>query len=270
MRRSVHGAAVATVVCVGVAGGCGEVLGIHTLGSPADGGSEGTASDGRADGPGNDAADAETDDAARCTTVSVTQPPPHGGAACVVSDSSACYPHDVSGWSPQWQPPVGPKTGACNSQQVADYYDDCLGPSSTMPACNTWLAGNSDCHACLFTPLGASAYGAIVSGTLTTYLNVAGCIAAVEPCNLGCAEAFNAYFQCSIAACDSDCTTQASGVSCESAALACSACEAFAVPAQCIDAISGAEHPAYAACLQNYPSSYAAVLADVAAELCGP
>src|ERR1700691_336834 len=105
MRRSVHGAAVATLVCVGAAGGCDDVLGIHVLDAPDDGGSEGPSSDGRADGSsGHDAAD----HAGQCTTVSVTQLPAHGGAACV-SDSSACYPHDASGWSPQWQPPVGPK-----------------------------------------------------------------------------------------------------------------------------------------------------------------
>jgi hypothetical protein len=288
MRVIARRAALAVLACgtslAGLAAGCSAVLGIHDIGPSQEAGgvdasddrlvtTDGTSPDVAPDaGPGADTgADAALQDVAVCIPVDAGMPPSSGGGACAAVDDaeSTCFPHDQTGWSPVWVSPVGLRTQVCTTQQITDFYDDCMGASSTVPLCNTWIASNGACHSCLVTGVGATNYGAIVSGHLTTYLNVAGCIAALEPCNVACAEAFNAYLQCSNAACDPSCSTQASGIACENEALNCATCDGFLPAAQCVFELTGPEHPAYTPCVANIGGAYAASLEGIAETLCG-
>ena len=264
------------------------MLGIHDIVPPVEGGpaadagadheladatehadaTDGSQADGGAD------AHAQIDAQNQCIPVATPQSPLEGGVACAAeAGAGTCYPHDLSSWSPTWAPPVGAGSrgaaGLCSATQISDFYAECLGTSSTMAGCNTWIAANATCHGCLFTGLGASQYGAIIGGALTDYLNVGGCIAALEPCNTACGQAFDALFQCDLVSCDAYCSTQASGIACANGASNCSACEGFAAAALCIEQITGPKHPAYTPCLANVNGAYAAAYSSIALALCG-
>lgn len=198
-------------------------------------------------------------DAGGCSTVTPSPAPPsHGGAQCS-GGSGNCFPHDESAFSPSWIAPVGAKQGACSSQQVSAYYNDCLGTSASQSLCTAWQGANASCYNCLFTDSTAPSYGALVGYGALVNVNLAGCVALSEPCNLSCAKTMQADVQCYNRACDPSqngnvcpVTNQTSFNTyntCVSSATSCSACQGFAQSDNsCEMQIDVPGHNAYADC----------------------
>jgi hypothetical protein len=103
-------------------------------------------------------------------------------------------------------------------------------------------------------------------------LNVAGCVALAEPCNLPCAKISLATAQCREAACSTtSCPDQSQQLSCVMAADACTACENYAMASACLTELAGPTHPAQTLCsLGNNSTPTQAQYAAVAAFMCGP
>ncbi len=264
---------------------CSNVLGIHDINPPQDAGSDGAASDADSGEPreattsdalgeggrGDAGPEAEGGDAGTCVVVATTPPPTTGAAACP-SDTGGCYPHDMSSWSPSWHPPFGARQGACTDQQIADYYDACRGPTWTQAACTAFGQNlqNATCLTCMETPVYAAHYGVVVLEMQTNWVNVAGCIALVEPCNTACAQAIDAVAQCWTAACEPYCqqATNAELQQCEQSSVnSCATCEGFFVDAPCITQLMAADHPASTLC--GLTQSGGAEFSAIAKTICG-
>jgi hypothetical protein len=266
---------------------CSAVLGIHDIQPPVDAGTgadgasdesqpgdgatpDGPVDSGQADTSRHDGGDAG--DGAACVAVT-TQPFPRAGGPGCPTEASACYPHDLTTWMPQWSRPLGAKQGACSSQQIDDYFADCRGPSWSQSLCSGFGAdpGNSTCIACMETTVGAGHWGAVVIDGQQNWINVPGCIWLAEPCNEPCAEAMTAQVQCYTDACGPACVGQPYTTinACEQDSVnACTTCSAFLPGAGCFAQITGTAHPAYALCGMNVPGTQAEFTA-VATMICG-
>jgi hypothetical protein len=221
-------------------------------------------------------------DAGSCVPVSVQTVPQHGGSACPL-DGSACFPGDVTTFSPRWVPPVSgaPHAGVCTPMQIADALADCFGSTESNAACNTWKAttANLTCYGCLTTDVGASRYGALLSAGAYSQLNFAGCIALAEPCNQPCATSILADFECNLTACNPSngpcaVTDQASlsrENACVAAADATCGCAGFGGAVQCFGELQAVPmaHPAVALCALG-SSDFNAGYTAVSTFMCGP
>ena len=136
----------------------------------------------------------------------VTHEQDSGTADDFDSGLNGCSPGDVSGFVPLWKPPTGQHQGKCTQSQITAYYTGCLGPSATQQACTSaTAAANANCMSCLTTQTTSGDYGPIVSGNGLLVLNVAGCVALLDPGNTSCARALQATSQCTHVACDARC-----------------------------------------------------------------
>jgi hypothetical protein len=102
--------------------------------------------------------------------------------------------------------------GACNASQVNDFFDACLASTASGVTCNSWLASNASCKACLVTNETAAAYGPIVVtpalvdsvqnplgvSDLSLTLGAAACLERVSP---GCGVAVFRYQECVRSSC---------------------------------------------------------------------
>jgi hypothetical protein len=269
---------------------CSNVLGIHDITPQQDAGTDdavdhvdaglphdATAPDAHDDGSRGDAdagvvdgAQSDGGDGATCVVVASEPIPTNGGAACP-SETGGCYPHDLSSWSPSWNPPFGAKQGACTDQQITDYYDACRGSNETQALCTAFGQNvqNATCIACMETPVYAAHYGVVVLDMQTNWLNIAGCIALVEPCNLACAQAINGIAQCLTAACEPSCTS-AELQQCElDSAESCPTCEGFYVNTPCYTELQTAGHPASTLCGLSQQGGSLPAFTAVAKMICG-
>jgi hypothetical protein len=205
---------------------------------------------------------------APCTPVAATIPP-HGGAAC--AGTGTCFPHDETAFTPAWKPALGAHLGVCTPTQVSAFYTACLDTASTPTTCSAWTqnAANTTCFGCLYTDSAATSYGALIGYSQEVVANEAGCIALVEPCNQPCAEAIMEQFACEDAACGStDCADPTTYSTCANQADSCTACSGYANAAACSSLITGAQHPAEAACNLN-ATTFQALYTSVATFICG-
>lgn len=252
--------------------GCNAIAGIAPaterdvdVGVPDDAGD--SAAD---DTGGDDVAEDEVDVAAPCVAIGIGPLPKNGGAACP-AETGTCYPHDLTSWSPSWHPAVGAKLGKCSDTQIDDYFAACRSSTWSQPKCTSFGKANVDCTQCLESNIASARYGVAVFGYQTNWLNIAGCVALVEPCNQPCAEALNALQQCSMTACDAYCTltTQAAAGACESSSWTCATCQELEPLAGCMAQISGVDHPAYKTCGLGELSDPQKVFTDLARFMCG-
>jgi hypothetical protein len=234
--------------------------------------------DGEPGGTGDSGDDGDT-----CGPVTVKPVPPHGGPACP-TDASACFPGDVTGFSPTWIPPVSgaPHANVCTAQQISDALADCFGSTESSAACGGWrnaASANQPCYECLSTDASAPRYGALLNSGAYSQVNFAGCIALAEPCNQPCASAILAVYECNLDACNPSsgpCTVtdQASLTredACLSAADATCGCAGFDTATQCFAELQQepAKHPAVELCDVG-TSSFDAGYTAVATFMCGP
>jgi len=145
--------------------------------------------------------------------------------ACAHLDGNACNP-DVPGFQPVWRPPV-PRQSTCTVPQVIEFIDACYGPGATTAACSAFESAsiNGACLSCLVTDdLTATGLGPIIDEPAADVIstNQAGCLALLDPCQIGCARAINAARECAEEAC-SNCTAASSGwYACQTEAQKCS------------------------------------------------
>jgi hypothetical protein len=206
-----------------------------------------------------------------CTAVSAGAIPTSGGASCQQGTSPTCWPQDETLFSPTWVPALGAHLNKCTPTQVSSFYTACLDTTSTATTCNAWTqsAANTTCFGCLYTDSTAASYGALVAYSQALIVNQAGCIALAEPCNAQCAQAISAVTACEDDACGSIlCPDYASYSTCASEADSCTACSGFATAANCVSMITGAGHPAAAACNLAATTAQAAYT-SVATFMCG-
>jgi len=226
----------------------------------------------------SDGADAAKD-ASTCVSIIVTPPEPtHGGPACPV-DGSTCWPADVTTFSPTWVPPQT-KRGACTTTQINDLYAYCVGPASTKSGCATWASANKDCYECAYTTSTDSHYGPLLEFTGPMnflVVNFPGCIAAAEPCNVSCAMAGLADFQCDLAACNfvsGACVGSSQSViqQCYDQADSTCGCEGYHLSQLCFQSMLAdpASHPAATLCALGQVDSFVASYQAIAAYMCGP
>jgi hypothetical protein len=142
---------------------------------------------------------------ATCTMIPTTPADAGAGGTCGPT-SGACVPGNVSAYLPSFKPPTGAYQGRCTQAQISSYYNECFASTSTTQTCQTWTMANADCNACLENKETDPAWAAIVDlDNNSVQVNVPGCIALLEPCNVQCAEAYQAWLRCEQAACESNC-----------------------------------------------------------------
>jgi hypothetical protein len=248
--------------------------------APKDGSQEASGTGGK-DATADRAAMESGADAAKCVPVTVAALPAHGGPACPI-DGSTCYPGDVTKFSPEWVPPLNgtPRANACTNAEIANFWASCLGPGDTVSACNSFQSADSTCFHCLVTQSTAPEYGPIIyyGGAFPLeVINVAGCIALAEPCNLPCAEAALAYLACNLDACNPGAgpcngASNAEVLSCIPEAETCG-CVGYSIPDNCYMGLvdDPAAHPAVALCnLADAGAFDEANYTAIATFMCGP
>ncbi len=109
-----------------------------------------------------------------------------------------------------WVPPITPEPNGCSSQQVSDYYNDCLGANATSTLCQgfTSNAANTTCNTCLISTYNKdTTYGALIQIGGVDYANIAGCIAIVtgDTSSTGCGAKDQAVTDCETLACQANC-----------------------------------------------------------------
>ena len=215
--------------------------------------------------------DAGADDTSACVPIAKSPIPSTGGPACPV-EAGTCFPHDLTGWSPSWSDPVGAHLDVCNDAQIDAYYAACRGPAQTSAKCTAFghASANATCMTCMESSEAADHYGVVVYDVDRNWVNVAGCVALVEPCNVPCAQAITANLQCATTACDTYCSTATDTdiATCEEDAFSCAACEQFVPLSDCLSKINGPLHPAYDACVLGENGSQAQFTA-IARLMCG-
>jgi hypothetical protein len=228
-------------------------------------------------GTGDETGPTADADAASCTRVTTMPLPSQGGAGCQQGDGSTCWPHDTTNFTHTWVQPVGAHLGVCTAGQISDYFNACQASSSTTQACNLWTsnAANAACYHCVYTSSDSTAYGAIVDypNVNLDQVNVAGCIALVEPCNQPCAAAMLAQLQCENAACTSPfCGDFDSYQACSNEADTCTDCQNYVeVASNCQAGLMAAasQHPSVGACNLN-ASDFQGYFTAIATVMCGP
>ena len=213
-----------------------------------------------------------------CTPLGASPQPDAGsggadaGMTCPAPGSSACTPANVAGFTPIWRQPTGAHQGACTSTQLTDYFAQCQASAATTTTCSNWRSSNAACDACLETRESAPQYGPIVildNGTVQ--INVPGCVALLEPCNVACATAYQAAFMCEAAACEPGCPATSSASwfmsyqACATTADGCG-CEKYTAASACVSSLVGPLHPA-SACLSG--NNFQEYYAEVAPLFCG-
>jgi hypothetical protein len=121
---------------------------------------------------------------------------------------AGCTPGDVSGFTPMWHPPTGPRQGKCTKVQIDNFITNFLQGTPTEQ--NAYKAANATCFACLVTTGDAANAGAILDLTATVGIyagNSGGCAALVEGDlgATGCGARLAAVQSCGFAACKTGC-----------------------------------------------------------------
>lgn len=189
-----HLFASAMAIACGLAalGGCQSIQGIGNLPS-GDGGAAST------DGGGV----ATTCQANSSCTPQELVVPNLGGNAC--PQTAACPAAGTSSYIPSWKPPKS-VPGSCSAAQVSSFFDACI-DRQNLAECTALEEApeNAGCVDCLQGAPGDAQQGAyILYPSEFLQLNVAGCVALKEPCNLACAKAIQAESACALDACDGD------------------------------------------------------------------
>jgi hypothetical protein len=98
-----------------------------------------------------------------------------------------------------WAPPTAFHQALCTSAQTSDYVADFA--ASALPTFRSDSA-NAACLKCIETMSGATAYGPVITGTLTI-ANIGGCVAHVEgnTTSTGCGARIGAYNDCAYQEC---------------------------------------------------------------------
>jgi hypothetical protein len=176
-------------------------------------------------------------------------------------------PADVS----SWMPPAfhAPKTSssACTAKDIADYDTACLNNMTRTSAdCTAFTMAHPSCVSCLESKSTDTTWGPIVTFSGVINVNLAGCLALLDPAGASCAQKVQEYDECVHTACDGVCAvtspqTFALWKQCRDTATA-QACNPYEQAASCISTDD-------AGTLCNPPGGFDAAFLAVAPIFCG-
>ena len=205
------GVLAAGVACVGAFGCAVDLSGLS--GGGGDGSTHDATKDSRVDRSmsGDAGMDATPDrDAGRdgdsgksCSAIETD-----GGATapCPPTDAS-CAPQSTAGYTPVFVPPRAPLS-VCTSDQITTYMQNCFegGDAST---CSQFQgnSANASCIQCMISSDDTSdpEWSAVLQGAGYVFLNIGGCVALKDPCQMPCAHSLESLVQCQIYSCGSVC-----------------------------------------------------------------
>jgi len=153
-------------------------------------------------------------------------------------------PQPIGNASLAWRAPYGPHLGVCTTQDITDYYGDCLGPNANAMTCSSLFGTQgpkATCGNCLTTDETNPSWGALVlTGTLGGWFNYPGCIALTDPAQLMCAKSVQALQRCEIAVCEPACSPNASSSEIDACLAAADqgVCATYVSPASCVNSLS--------------------------------
>jgi hypothetical protein len=226
---------------------------------PADSGpvTDGGGPDGARDTGAMDSGQADT---STCV-VAVSSQGAFDGGTCPAPVTSSCGPGSPAGFTPTYRAPTGEHQALCTSAMLTQIYTDCLDPNLSDPlACSSDETSFPACYACLVSQETDTRWGPLIqqaSGIVE--INISGCIALLEPCNVACAQAYQYSYQCEVVACDSNCAADSQidvtpYDNCTVTADDCS-CQVYFDPGQCELNIAGS-HPAASCTTQTSFQAY--------------
>ena len=233
---------------------CSSILGLGDIRESAcvgagaaagscDGGDDGTL----------DAADAGPPDApAEVACMPVSVPDAAVTASCAPVEAGACAPSGFDGGGIDWIPPrVIP--GACTLAQIDAFYAACVGPNRSNAMCMAFEHGatTSTCYGCIVTDFSQPTLGPLIifnvpNGGFITEVNVAGCMAVLDPCNEACARAVQRQLRCKFATCPSSCFPASGLAACADQAQSCPCADVYAAAKVCADALTAMGGPSSA------------------------
>jgi hypothetical protein len=232
--------------------GCRQLASIEDIELALDASGADASKDGSRDASEEHAREAS----ATCKKIEVDAGVPDALPDAVCSVTGACTPDPLVGFKPTWVPPRAHEK-SCTATEISDLYDSCFGRAETMTSCGVWMTAHPGCQACVYSSSTDTAYGPVINDVISNLqtLNVGGCVALLEPCNLECAHGMQASEQCFEKACDSSCppvTSEATYnqvVACQTSAETCP-CQAYTeLLTQCEDTIAARASPAFT-CVQ--------------------
>jgi hypothetical protein len=251
-RPSVRALAIALVACaLGAAGllACSTILGLGDIRESACLGSDAGDCDGGGDASSDTPLEAAADTAPEvaCMPVSVTDAAVT--SSCAPIEAGACAPSGFDGGGIDWIPPrVIP--GACTIAQIDAFYDACVGPNRTNSTCTAYEHGaaTSICYSCIVTDFTQPMLGPLIifdvpNGGFITELNIAGCIAVLDPCNEACARAVQRQLRCTFETCPSTCFPASGLAACADQAKMCPCADVYAAAKSCADILTAMGGP---------------------------
>jgi len=197
----------------------------------------------------------------------VPVPIPAGSSqACSGTAEGSCGPEPVA-FSPAKLTPPGAHLGVCSPSEIDAFLANCLGPNAVPHGCESFAKNHPACAVCMMPDYGKDPYGVVQirEGGLAS-VNITGCIAAAEPCNQPCAQAYADTEECQKASCaGAACDTASKRIACFGEAASC-VCKEHRDHATCTEALTGPAHPA-AGCLEG--TTFLEKARSVALVICG-
>lgn len=179
-----------------------------------------------------------------------------------------CSPVAPTSFTPAWHAQKGAK-GDCYTSEIDGFWTACLDTAATQTTCSNFANGFSTgiCYACLVSASTESTWGAIVTYTGFSDVNVGGCYA-LAGASSACSHAVQYAAECDVAYCGKTCgKTDADYASCSAAANgAGGACATYASDAS--TKCTGVSAAVKASCDQT--SNQQASFKSLAAVFCGP
>jgi hypothetical protein len=227
------------------------------------------------------AKDTAPPDTGTCVAVTVSDAGGVPPTTCPATGTTCGSMTSIAGFTPTSIPPTPATTTSCTTAEITAIYDACLNQTTqSTAACTKIQTTDATCYGCIFTDEGAASYGPVISSTNggLVFLNQAGCIDLLEPCNDACAVAYQAAFQCENAACEGNCptiTTMAESQSyqyCVEDAGTCDpgGCDEYLTEfSNCGMLLTGASHPA-SVCAGTSASTFATLFKAIVPVFCGP
>ena len=227
------------------------------LPAPEDGASGGTT------GSKRDAS-ASAPDASTCVAVTIPAVAP---ATCTSSaDAGMCSPQ-AGAFAPAKLTPAGAHLGVCTPAEIDAFLANCLGPNAVPHGCESFAKNHGECAICMMPDYGKDPHGVVhLDDDGLASVNITGCIAAAEPCNAPCAQAYADTEVCQKASCAGEaCDTVSKRITCFGEAANCE-CKEHRDRAKCTEALTGPGHPA-AGCLGG--TTFLEKARSVALVICG-
>jgi hypothetical protein len=220
-------------------------------------------------------------DTGPCTMITTTDAGGTPVSTCTAAPIGTTCGDRVSltGFTPTKVPAATPDTTACTSTALTDIYNDCFATGGSATKCEADETTYASCYTCMVTDETATSYGPLIAsknGGLV-FINQAGCIDLLEPCNSACAGAFQGATQCELAGCEGNCpspltsTTGTDFQDCVDTLIGCNpgGCDQFyGNYTTCGALLNGTDHPA-SVCVGTSSSTFEDLYNAIVPVFCG-